>query len=172
MKIVLVGFMGSGKSTVGELLSEKLSIPFVDLDSVIVERIGLSIPQIFKKEGEAFFREKEREFLIEELKKRSDFILSTGGGVPAYRDNMEVINSSATSVFLHADFETLYGRISGDRNRPLASLDREKLRELYLKRLPFYRKAHFTVDTSGKSPNEVVNEIISLLNGGRGKSSL
>jgi len=172
MKIVLVGFMGSGKSTVGKILSEKLLIPLVDLDSVIVEKTGLSIPQIFKEKGEEFFREKEREFLLKELKRISDFILSTGGGAPAYRDNMEVINSYSTSVFLYADFETLYSRISGDENRPLASLDKVRLRELYRKRLPFYRKALFTVDTTDKNPEQVADEIISLLNGEKGRANL
>lgn len=172
MKLVLVGFMGSGKSTVGKFLSEKLSLSLVDLDSIIVERTGLSIPQIFKEKGEEFFREKERELLLEKLKGNSSFILSTGGGAPAYKNNMEIINSYATSVFLYADFKTLYSRISGDENRPLASLDEVRLRELYQKRFPFYRKAHFTVDTSGKSPEQVADEIILLLNGGRGRTSL
>jgi len=172
MKLVLIGFMGSGKSTVGKILSEKLLIPLVDLDSIIVEKTGLSIPQIFREKGEEFFREKEREFLLKELKRNSDFILSTGGGAPAYRDNMEVINSYATSVFLYADFETLYSRISGDENRPLASLDEVRLRELYRKRLPFYRKAHFTVDTTDKNPEQVADEIISLLNGEKGRTNL
>ncbi len=169
MKVVLIGFMGSGKSTVGKLLSKKTSLPFVDLDSVIVEREGRTIPEIFREEGEEFFRELEREMLISELRREGSFVLSTGGGAPAYRNNMEVINSLATSVFLYADFETLYGRISGDGNRPLASLEKEKLRELYQKRLPFYRKAHFTVDTTGKTPEEVAEEVISLLSVGKGK---
>ena len=171
MKIVLIGFMGSGKTTVGEILSNKLSLPFIDLDSVIVERARKTIPEIFRERGEEHFRKLERESLIGELSKKESFILSTGGGAPAYKDNMEIINSLATSVFLYADFETLYSRISGDENRPLASLDKEKLRELYQKRLPFYRKAHFTVDTTGKNPEEVAREVISLLFGVRGKPS-
>ena len=169
MKLVLVGFMGCGKSTVGKLISKKTSLPFIDLDSVIVEREGRTIPEIFREDGEEFFRELERETLISELLREGSFVLSTGGGAPAYRNNMEVINRLSTSVFLYADFETLYGRISGDGNRPLASLDRKKLRELYEKRLPYYRKAHFTVDTTGKTPEEVAEEIISLLSAGRDK---
>ena len=171
MKLVLVGFMGSGKSTVGRLISKRVSLPFVDLDSVIVERAGRTIPEIFREEGEEFFRELERETLISELRREGGFVLSTGGGAPAYRNNMEIINSFATSVFLYADFDTLYSRISGDGNRPLASLDRKKLRELYEKRLPFYRRAHFTVDTTGKMPEKVAEEVISLLSAGRGKPS-
>ncbi len=169
MKLVLVGFMGSGKSTVGRLLSRKLSLPFVDLDSLIVERTGMSIPQIFREKGEGYFREIEREILISELSSSRNLILSTGGGAPAYRDNMNLINRFSTSIFLHASFETLFSRISGDRNRPLASLDRERLKNLFLKRLPFYRKAHITINTEGKTPADVVNEVVSTLNGGKGK---
>ena len=172
MKLVLVGFMGSGKTTVGKLLSKKLSLPFVDLDTVIVERTGMTIPEIFKQKGEKFFREAERQFLVEELKKKNSFVLSTGGGAPTYRNNMEVINSYATSIFLYADFDTLYSRICGDLNRPLTSRKKEELRELYEKRLPFYKMAHFTVDTTGKTPEEVTKEIISLLSGEKGKSTL
>ncbi len=172
MKVVLVGFMGSGKSTVGKLLSSELSLPFVDLDEVIVETTGLSIPDIFRLKGETGFREIERGLLTDILSgEERGLVLSTGGGAPAYRDNMELINRYATSVFLYADFDTIYSRIMGDTNRPLASLGRERLKELYRGRLPFYRKARFTVDTSGKSPEEVTREVISLLTGGKGKSS-
>ena len=171
MKIVLVGFMGSGKSTVGKILSEKLSIPFRDLDSIIVENTGMSIPEIFQNKGETAFRELERFFLLSELSKKTNFILSTGGGTPAYKDNMEKINQSGISIFLYADFETLYNRISGDKNRPLTSLSKEELKELYKKRLPFYRKALFTVNTTGKTPEEVVNEIFLLTHGGKDKSN-
>ncbi len=172
MKVVLVGFMGSGKSTVGRLLSSELFLPFVDLDEVIVEKTGLSIPDIFKLKGETGFREIERELLADILSREErGLVLSTGGGAPAYRDNMELINRYATSVFLYADLNTIYSRILGDTNRPLASLGKEQLKELYRKRLPFYRKAHFTVDTFGKSPEEVTRKVISLLNGGKGKTS-
>lgn len=170
MKIVLVGFMGSGKSTVGKILSEKLSVPFVDLDSVVVERAGMSIPEIFRKKGESEFRKIEREALISELLKEGSFVLSTGGGAPAYSDNMEIINRFALSFFLYADFETLYGRISEDRNRPLTALKKEELERLYTDRLPFYKKARFTVNTEGKTPEEVAEEIISLLSGGRDRA--
>ncbi len=171
MKIVLVGFMGSGKSTVGKILSKKLSIPFRDLDFIIVKNTGMSIPEIFQNKGETAFRELERSFLLSELSRKANFILSTGGGTPAYKDNMEKINQSGISIFLYADFETLYRRISGDKNRPLASLSKKELKKLYEKRLPFYKKALFTVNTAGKTPEEVTNEILSLIHGEKGKSN-
>ncbi len=171
MKLVLVGFMGSGKSTVGPLISQEFSLPFLDLDDLIVEKTGLSIPQIFDRLGETGFRELERETLIDLLRSDREFVLSTGGGAPAYRDNMDIINRYATSIFLYAGFSTLYGRICGDSNRPLASLGRERLKELYRMRLPFYRKAHLTVNTEGKDPYEITREVVSLLTGGRGKAN-
>ena len=163
MKITLIGFMGSGKTTVGKLLSKSLKITFIDLDDLIVQRTAMEIPQIFKEFGEEGFRKIEREILEEILNQKGEFVLSTGGGAPAYSDNLELINKNSTSVFLKADFETLWNRISMDKNRPLVSRGKEELLKLYRERLPFYEKAHIVVDTTNKSPEEVVEEIEKAL---------
>jgi len=163
MKVTLIGFMGCGKSTVGELLSKKLNLPFIDLDSLIVERTGREIPQIFKELGEEGFREIERELLREVLKREGSLVLSVGGGAPAYRDNIEVINKHSTSIFLNTPFESLWERIFKDKNRPLVKLGREGLKELYLKRLPYYKRANLEVECRDKSPEEIAEEIILKL---------
>jgi shikimate kinase len=155
--------MGSGKTTVGNLLSRELGVEFFDLDSVIERNSGMSIPELFKEYGEEKFRELERELLKSLLKRSGGFVISTGGGAPAYRDNMELINSFATSVFLLEDFERLWKRIKEDKGRPLVKLGKEEVRELYRKRLPYYRKASVTLECSGKGVKEVVEELLAEL---------
>ncbi len=163
MKITLVGFMGSGKSTVGKLLSERLGVPFLDLDELIVEREGMSIPEIFERKGESYFRAIERELLEEVLSGEASVILSVGGGLFTTEENVGLVNSLSTSIFLDADFEVLWNRISSDKNRPLVRRGKEKVREIFEKRLPFYGKAHLRVRTDLLSPEEAVEEIIEKL---------
>jgi len=157
--------MGSGKTTVGKLLSKKLRATFVDSDELIVKKSGLTIPQIFERFGEEGFREMERRIIREVLETPSSpLVLSVGGGAPAFFDNMEVINSLSTSVYLKNSFETLYSRIARDGNRPLAaSGEREKLLSLYGRRIPFYERAKIHVNCEGRSPEEIAEEIISRL---------
>ena len=163
MKVTLIGFMGSGKSTVGKELSKLLGFPFIDLDDLIVKEVGMSIPEIFESFGEEKFREIESSLLKEVLLKKSELILSTGGGTPAYKDNVKVINQLSKSVFLKTPFETLWERISKDKNRPLTKFGKEGLLELYTKRLPYYERAHLIVECEGKKPKEIAEEIISKL---------
>lgn len=173
MKITLVGFMGSGKSTVGRELSELLGFPLLDLDRLIVEKTGKSIPEIFKSLGEEGFREIEASVLKESLLKEGSGIIATGGGAPAYGENIEVINRHSLSVFLKTPFEVIWERISRDENRPLVKLGREGVMELYRKRLPYYERAKLIVECEGKSPREIAQEIISnlSLNEGEGRAS-
>jgi shikimate kinase len=163
MKVVLVGFMGSGKSTVGKLLSERLGVPFVDTDVEVEKRTGMDIPEIFKKKGEEYFRGLERRIIEELLSLPYLLVISTGGGLPAYSNNMELLNKKAFTVYLEADFEVLWRRISEDRNRPLVSLGKEKVKELLERRLPFYEMAKFKVRTDVNSPVACVEEILNAL---------
>ena len=163
MKIVLLGFMGSGKSTIGKLLSERLEVPFLDLDEEIVRKTGLSIPEIFSSLGEEKFREIERETLIGLLSKTESLVVSTGGGAPAYKDNMELINKNSISIYLKADFEKLWKRISKDSNRPLVAAGKEKVRELFERRIPFYEKADIVVRTDIFTPDETVERILKFM---------
>ena len=163
MKIVLLGFMGSGKSTIGKLLSERLEVPFLDLDEEIVRKTGLSIPEIFSSLGEEKFREIERETLIGLLSKTESLVVSTGGGAPAYKDNMELINKNSISIYLKADFEKLWKRISKDSNRPLVADGKEKVKKLFERRIPFYEKADIVVRTDIFTPDETVERILKIM---------
>ncbi len=163
MKITLIGFMGSGKTTVARLLSKRLRVKWVDIDKLIEEELNATIPEIFKMYGEEFFREKEREKLEKLLKSKEDLVISTGGGLPAFKDSMELINKFSVSIYLESPFEVLWKRISKDSNRPLVRLGKEKVKEIFERRVPFYRKAKFTVRTDSSSPEESVQEILRIL---------
>ncbi len=119
MKIVLVGFMGSGKTTLGKRLASRLEHPFVDLDAEIEDTTGKSIPDIFAEDGEPQFREIERTTLMNVLK-RKEFVLATGGGAPCFGDNMKLINEFSDSIYLKISPEVLSSRLNSSKtDRPL-----------------------------------------------------
>lgn len=169
MIISLIGYMGSGKSHISKILSEKLNFRLIDLDKEISRRNKLTIPEIFEKKGEIYFRKLEREALEEILATEENVILSLGGGTPAYYNNMEIINSNSKSVFLKASVGTLSERLSKQKEkRPLiANIPDENLPEFIAKHLfernIFYSKAQFNVNTDNRDPEEIVAEIIEKL---------
>lgn len=169
MIISLVGYMGSGKSHISKILSEKLNFSLIDLDKEISKRNKLTIPEIFAKKGEIYFRKLERETLEEILAAEKNLVLSLGGGTPAYYNNMEIINSNSQSVFLRASVGTLTERLSKQKEkRPLiANISDEDLPEFIAKHLfernAFYSKAQFHVVTDKREPEEIVAEIIEKL---------
>lgn len=169
MIISLVGYMGSGKSHVSKILSEKLNFKLIDLDKEISRRNKLTIPEIFEKKGEIYFRKLERETLEEILATQENIILSLGGGTPVYYNNMEIINLSSKSVFLKASVASLTERLSKQKEkRPLiANISNENLPEFIAKHLfernEFYKKAQFNVNTDARDPEDIVNEIIEKL---------
>ena len=133
MKIVLLGYMASGKSTVGKQLSKKLSVQFLDLDDYISEKEQMSITEIFDKKGEVYFRLIENKYLKAVLEKEEDFILSLGGGTPCYANNLEEINKGNTvSIYLQGSTQTMINRLINKKSkRPLiASLSDDKIGEL------------------------------------------
>ncbi len=157
MNIILIGFMGSGKSTIGKVLSEKMERPFLDTDEVISKNVGLSISEIFKKYGEKFFREEERKLIFEMLHNIEDSIISTGGGMPCYLDNGKLLREIGIVAYLKAPFDLILKRINSE-NRPLFS-EEESLRYLYLTRHECYTHVcHFTVEGSAE-PLVVVNSL-------------
>ncbi|SNR81921.1 shikimate kinase [Desulfurobacterium atlanticum] len=163
MRIALIGFMGCGKTTIGKLLAERLNYKFIDTDSEIEKKTGLTIPEIFKKHGEKFFREKEREVLIDILKE-DNIVIATGGGLPAYKDNMEVLNENALTIYLDTDFETLWNRISKDKNRPLVKKGKESIQELYNLRKPFYKLSKIIVaQKENESPEKLAETILEKI---------
>lgn len=169
MIISLVGYMGSGKSHISKILSEKLNFRLIDLDKEISKRNKLTIPEIFAKKGEIYFRKLEREALEEILATEENLVLSLGGGTPAYYNNMEIINSNSRSVFMRASVGTLAERLSKQKEkRPLiANIADEDLPEFIAKHLfernAFYSKAQFNVVTDNRQPEEIVAEIIEKL---------
>ena len=148
MKIVLVGYMGSGKTTIGKLLAKELEISFLDLDEVIQDGVGDTIPNMFNGKGEIFFRKKENEYLNDVLSKKTDFILSTGGGTPCYSGNMQTMLDLADHVFyLKISIPGLVKRLIKEKDhRPLIkNIDDGDLPEFIGKHLfernNFYLKA-------------------------------
>lgn len=170
MKIVLLGYMGSGKSTIGKYLSTKMNTPFIDLDSYIEEKEKMSISQLFDTKGEIYFRKQEGIYLKEILDSKSDYILALGGGTPCYGINMQYIqNSKAISFYLKCSIPFLVNRLKeGKRNRPLISnLNEEQLLEYIGKHLferaPFYEQSNFKVVIDNKSIEEVYCDIVVQL---------
>ena len=170
MKIVLLGYMASGKSTIGREISKKLDMKFIDLDDYISKREKRTISEIFKVEGEIYFRRIESLYLGEILNSKDSFILSLGGGTPCYSNNMELIlNSDASSIYIKASIKTLVSRLIAEKNkRPLvADLEDDKLIEFVAKHLFerrfFYEQASITMNTEDKSAEEITTEIGILL---------
>ncbi|MCM4154173.1 shikimate kinase [Arenibacter sp. N53] len=170
MKIVLVGYMGSGKTTIGKLLAKELVISFLDLDEVIEEGVGDSISNIFKGKGEIFFRNMEHEYLNNVLSQKNNIILSTGGGTPCYSGNMETMLALADHVFyLKISIPGLVKRLIKEKDhRPLIkNIDDGDLPEFIGKHLfernNYYLKATHIIECDNKFPETLVAEIQQLL---------
>ncbi|MEO9570866.1 MAG: shikimate kinase [Polaribacter sp.] len=169
MKIVLLGYMASGKSSIGKRISKKLSMKFLDLDDYIIDKEGMSISKIFETRGEVYFRLIENKYLKEILAKDEDFILALGGGTPCYANNMEAINNADTnSIYLQGSTATMIERLIRKKaKRPLiASLSDDKIPEFVAKHLferrPFYEKAKTIVKIDNKTKKEVAEELEKL----------
>ena len=165
--IYLVGFMGAGKTTVGKVLSRKLQKPFFDLDIEIASFCKATIKDIFKKEGEDFFRETETKVLQKISSVNSNAIVSTGGGVVIKDQNWDLMNSTGKVVYLKASLESIWQRVKASSTRPLLNVDNafEKAAELLSFREQFYKKADITIDTADLSVEETAEEIANSLSG-------
>jgi shikimate kinase len=159
--IYLTGFMGSGKTTIGRALSEKLGIPVIDTDEMIEKKAGKTIPAIFADEGEERFRKYEQE-ILKQLP-TNDVIITTGGGMVISKENRSWMKKHGNVIFLSCSLDIIYQRLQSDTNRPLFSQNKEKMKELYEKRLPYYLEAAFTIDTSHKSVEEIVEDIVRMI---------
>ncbi len=170
MKVVLVGYMASGKSVIGKSLAKDLDLDFVDLDKYIEEESGMSIPEIFSERGEIFFRKKEYELLGSILKKKENMVLATGGGTPCYGTNMNtILDLSDSSVYLQLSIPSLVERISQEKDtRPLVkNIKDSDLPEFIGKHLferrAFYMNARQTIICDGKTVQDIVEEIKQAL---------
>lgn len=164
MKIVLTGFMGTGKSAVGRRLAERLALPFLDLDEAIEAATGLTIAEIFAAEGEPAFRQKERD-LIASLEHRTNCVMATGGGAVLDPDNLRRLRTGAVLVCLTAEPAIILQRLGGDAGRPLLQgTDRlARIRALLEQRAPAYAQADLTIDTSALNVEQIVERIMRYL---------
>ncbi len=169
-KVILIGYMGSGKSIVAKKLAASIGVNCLELDDLIEKKSEMTIEKIFSSKGELYFRKLENQLFLELLKEKNDLIISTGGGTPCYFNNHELLNvENVVSVYLKASVGTLWSRLMKEKQkRPLiAHLDDIAVKEFIAKHLFdrsfYYNQATFKVDVDGKSVDEVAAEITKLL---------
>lgn len=169
-KVVLIGYMGSGKSVVAEKLSEKMKISFIELDEIIENKAEMSIEKIFSTKGELFFRKLEHQLFLNCINSDEELIISTGGGTPCYFNNHEVLQyNNVISIYLKASVETLYNRLIIEKQkRPLiANIDNSEIKEFIAKHLFdrsfYFNQAKYKITVDDKSIDEIVSEIETIL---------
>ena len=165
--IVLIGFMGTGKTSTGRMLAARLGAAFIDMDQRIEEEMGMSIPAIFEKKGESFFRSREKQ-LVKRLSARRNAVISTGGGTVKDPENVAMLHRDGVIICLSASIDAVLERTGRRGQRPV--LDRadqgdrrEAIEKLMNEREALYKQADFTVDTSELSPLQVVETILRYL---------
>lgn len=165
--IVLIGFMGTGKTSTGRMLAARLGAAFIDMDQRIEEEMGMSIPAIFEKKGESFFRSREKQ-LVKRLSARRNAVISTGGGTVKDPENVAMLHRDGVIICLSASIDAVLERTGRRGQRPV--LDRadqgdrrEAVEKLMDEREALYKQADFTVDTSELSPLQVVETILRYL---------
>jgi shikimate kinase len=169
-KIILLGYMGCGKSTIADSLSKNIKIPFVDLDKYIEEKTELTIKAIFEQYGEIHFRKLEHEYFIELLNASEPLIIGLGGGTPCYANNHELLKGvNRQSVYLKASVDTLFNRLSANKSkRPLiANKNDDELKEFIaihlFERSYYYNQAQHIVVVDGRTVEETVSDVLSVL---------
>lgn len=152
---------GSGKSTLGKEVSEALGVQFIDLDHEIENKEGKTIPEIFSQQGEEYFRKLESATLREQSEQHENFVMATGGGAPCFHDGIKLINASGISVFLNVSLSELLSRNEMYKHRPLLQGDaKERLKNLYHKRLSIYNQARQIIS----GDNISAKDILTVLN--------
>jgi shikimate kinase len=162
-RVVLVGFMGSGKSSIGRLIARRLGYRFEDMDRRIEKRAGRKIAAIFRDSGEEAFRELEREE-ARALSSLTDRVVATGGGAFTRSDTRAILREGALTVWLQCDIDTILSRVPANGARPLAG-NRDIMRALLAEREPSYRMADVAVDASTGTPRQVADRVVGLIEG-------
>ena len=169
-KIVLVGYMGVGKTTIGKELAKKANIPFLDLDELIEKKERQTISELFRLKGEFYFRKLEHQLFKELLSNDDNFILSTGGGTPCYYNNHFLLdNENVSAIYIEASINTIYDRLQNEKEqRPIIKdLNTAELKEFIAKHLFersfYYQKAKYKINVDGKTIQEIVEQLIKLL---------
>lgn len=160
MNIVLIGFMGSGKTTIGMKLSKEKGMAFVDTDILIQRKLSLSIENIFNYYGQRFFRLVEKE-VISEVSKLENYIISVGGGAFIDKRNIEILKGIGIVIFLNGRINTIMRNIRGDKRPLLKGENLSSIIEFYESRLPFYKKADLEICIDGLTPDKIVIEIMN-----------
>jgi shikimate kinase len=161
VNIALIGFMGTGKTSVGRLVAEQLHFDYLDTDDIIQSRTGRTITDIFSTDGEAAFRKMEQE-LVAELAARTKTVIATGGGLPTNPKNLASLKTHALVVCLWASPEKIWERVKNQTHRPLLhdADPQKKIRELLAAREPFYRQADVLLNTELRSVREVTQQVV------------
>ena len=169
-KIILLGYMGCGKSTIAKLLAKSTSISYLDLDEIIEKQENSSVKKLFSEKGEIYFRKLEHQILATLIHNQDSFILSLGGGTPCYSNNHKfLIENHVISIYLKASVDTLYERLLfNNEQRPLiADKNPEEMKEFIAKNLfdrsYYYNQAKYKIAVDGKSPEEIISEIETIL---------
>lgn len=160
--IILIGMMGSGKSSIGIALSYNIGWDFVDFDDLIEKKEGRTISEIFSNDGEEYFRKVESNILKEF--KGKHIIVATGGGIVENVENIDILKKVGTVFYLKASAEELYKRVQKETHRPLVK-DEESFKQILKRREKLYEKADFTIDTTKKRTGDIAEEIYEKING-------
>jgi len=160
VNLALIGFMGAGKTSVGRLVAELLGFDFMDTDDLIQARAGRTISEIFATDGEPAFRELERQ-IVDSLSTRSRTVISTGGGLPAFPENLAKLKSHALVICLWSSPEKIWERVRHQSHRPLLhdADPQKRIRELLAVREPFYKQADVLINTDIRVPREVAQQV-------------
>ena len=160
--LVLTGMMGSGKTTIGKSLSQRLNMQFADIDDIIEKKNGLSISMIFEQRGEKTFRQEE-EVESKNALKRSNIIIALGGGAFINKNIRDEIKKNSVSIWLDLDVEMLYKRVNLNQKRPLLkNSSKEDLKKIYNDRKKIYSLADFKIQCTLKNKDQIINEIVKI----------
>lgn len=161
--IVLIGFMGCGKTTVGKALADRMEYEFYDTDEMIEKKENMKIPEIFEKNGEEYFRKVETGLLEKLAASMEKAVISSGGGLPLRKENRKILKNTGLVVYLNADKETTYNRVKNDKNRPLLAVEdvKGRIEELINIRRPLYEEAaHVSIETDNQTVEGIIEKIM------------
>lgn len=162
--IILVGFMGTGKTAVGKELAKKLKMKFIDIDDIIEKREGMEISDIFEQKGEPYFRDVEKK-VAREVSKQSNLVIAAGGGVVINEENVKNLKSNGIMICLNASPDKILERTKRYTHRPLLNVPEPSKRvwELLAKRAQYYARADYQIDTTNLTIDEVVQKILKII---------
>lgn len=168
MIVFLIGMPACGKTSIGRRLAKKMQFTFIDLDNYLTDKEGKSVRAIFDESGENYFRELETKYLKEISNTNKNTVISVGGGTPCFNNNIQFMSSTGIAFYINTPIETLFLRLKEDHKRPMfAGITKDeikqKLNTLLNEREKIYVCAHHTINTSQKSDDAILEEIVSLL---------